>query len=73
LLCGLEALLKAPYEMADLEEGNITYILVKQLAAVIILCDGLAINKNLLFYLCKFYLPSLLVLLHCGINVTSVP
>jgi hypothetical protein len=69
----LEALLKTPYEMADVEEeGNITYILVKQLAAVTVLCGGPAINKNLLFYLYKFYLPSLLVLLHCDINVTSV-
>lgn len=44
--------------MAGLEEGTVTYILLKQLLAVTILYGGLAIN-NLLFY--NFCLPRLSV------------
>jgi hypothetical protein len=61
--------------MAGLEEGNVTYILLKQLLAVTILCGGLAINNNLLFYI--FSVTSVCqvdqFMLHCGINISSVP
>jgi hypothetical protein len=37
--------------MAGLEEGNVTYILLKQLLAVTVLYGGLAINNSPLFYM----------------------
>jgi hypothetical protein len=76
LFCGLETLLKTPNEMAGFEEeGNVTCILLKQLLAVTVLCGGLAINKNLFSYM--FPVTSVCqvhqYMLHCGINISSVP
>jgi hypothetical protein len=60
--------------MAGLEEGNVTYILLKQLLAVTVLY-GLAINNSLLFYMLSVTSVCLVYqyMFHCGINVSSVP